>query len=761
MTAFGQSDLQSKTIAGLSQKVTVKRDGRSIPYISAENEKDLYFAQGYITASDRLWQMDLLRRVARGETAEIFGKAALEEDKRWRRYGFAGISEESLQYLSPQLREALDSYSAGVNAFIATLDDSSLPVEFQILRYRPREWRPADTLVIGKILADALSSTWRLDLIKAAIGSLPKEKFNDLVSVRSEYDVVLLGKDGPLAKKRSAGKVSRAPVSEGLLEQADFEAQLREASLAKVGLFAEDLAASNNWVISGKRTADGKPLLANDPHLQPAAPGIWYMAFLESPGMRVSGVTFPGVPGIVLGHNDHIAWGATNVGPDVQDLYLETVDEKGKFKSPTGWDHPRIRKEQIMVRTNILKPDTEPVSFDVEESRNGVVVVEENGKKYSLKWTARDPHNNDFGAFFLLNRAKDWNDFNSALQTYRGASQNFVYADDKGHIGWHIAGAIPLRSTGDGSLPYDGATDDGKWIGNIPYEELPWLFDPPAGFIITANQRTVGTDYKYPQLVRDIAPPWRARRLYELISKEPKATMDTVNAAQHDVFNIPLSNLAKEILKAGSASQETVDLLKFWDGKMVPDSRAALLVNEIRNCIATKIADANKPAPLNVIRERILDRAVRERSSIWLPKEFADYPSLIKACDAEAAGSLTKRFGDDRTKWVWGKISASRFGHPLAAAPLIGQQFVIPAVGLEGSGQTPNVGSFVSMRFIASPPNWDITRHVIPLGESGDPRSEYFKDQFDAWKGGSPLSFPFSEGAISKAARVTITLTPK
>lgn len=738
---------QDVKLSGLSKSVTVSRDARSVPYIIAENEADLYFVQGYTTASDRLWQMDLMRRVARGETAELFGKLTLEEDKRWRRFGFAKVADESIQYLSPDLKAALENYANGVNAYIDSLSTEQLPIEFRILQYKPRHWTPSDTIVIGKILADALSTTWRQDLLKASLKDLDPAKLADLTEVRTEYDVINFGKDTAVKKAVAWNDVD--PVDANLLAAAERQDAIRRSSLERVGMFAEDLAASNNWVISGKRTADGKPLLANDPHLRPTAPGIWYLSHLETPTMRVAGVTFPGVPGIVLGHNEYIAWGATNVGPDVQDLYIEAAS-----------DTAAVRKEVINVRGSVLKPETTPETIEVTETKNGPVIIEEGDKKYALKWTAFDPKNSDFAAFFLLNRAKDWNGFKQALSTYRGASQNFVFADVKGNIGWQIAGAIPLRRTGDGSLPYGGSKTDGDWTGLIPFNELPNLYNPPSGFIVTANQRIAGNDYKYPQLIRDFAAPWRARRLYDLISKEPKATMDTVNAAQHDAFNIPLKNLANRITEGGTAGAETVALAKSWNGVMTPDSQAALVVNEIRMCMANKIADANKPVPAYVIRERILDRALKTDSKLWLPDGVAGYDVLIKTCDSESSAALAKRFGIDRAKWTWGTASISTFPHPLAAAPFIGGQFATPTVALQGSGQTPNVASFVSMRLIASPGNWDATRHVIPLGQSGDPKSPHYKDQFDSWRTGEPKILPFSKEAIVKAVTATVTYQP-
>jgi penicillin amidase len=278
--AAAQAPVARVLVEGTEHEVTVLRDIRDIPYITASSDADLYFAQGYVTAGDRLWQMDLMRRVARGRTAEIFGRARLEEDKRWRRFGFSANVEQSLKTLSPELRAALDDYARGVNAYIAGLNEDSLPLEFKILQYRPEPWTATDTLVIGKILADALSTTWQNDLMRASAASLPKEKFADLTNIVTPLDVVLFGKDGSVGGERASGSSAAGPET---LTAAAADGELRRSSLELVGLYAEDLAASNNWVISGKRTADGKPILANDPHLAPSAPGIWYMTHLTAP----------------------------------------------------------------------------------------------------------------------------------------------------------------------------------------------------------------------------------------------------------------------------------------------------------------------------------------------------------------------------------------------------------------------------------------------------------------------------------------------
>lgn len=758
---YGFAQSVDVAVSGLSGEVTVRRDQRLIPYIEAGNDLDLYFAQGYVTASDRLFQMDLMRRLSRGETAEIFGRTTIEEDKRWRKFGFAKISEDSLAIMNPELKAALESYTRGVNAFIATLDEKTLPVEFRILQYRPAPWRPSDTLMIGKILSDALSTTWRNDVMRLSVQSLPKEKLADLTNQVTPYDVILFGNDS----KAATVSVSASSITgsvESFLAAADREDEIRKRSLERVGLFAEDLAASNNWVISGKRTADGKPILANDPHLAPTAPGIWYLSHLSTPTMRVSGVTVPGVPGIILGHNSDIAWGATNVGPDVQDLYLETFNDKGEYKTPSGWQTAVKRTETIRFRANPLSPALQEEKLEVVETRNGPVIFEDSGKKYALKWTAFDPKNTEFEVFYRWNRAKSWDDFKTALRSYGGAAQNFVYADTKGNIGWYAASKIPIRRVGDGALPYDGSTTDGDWIGFIPFDELPNLYNPPSGMIVTANQRIVGTSYKYSQMSRDAATPWRARQIVNTLNAKQKLTVEDVRAAMFDSGNLAVEMIAKAIVKNNAASPETLALFRNWDGKMTPDSTAALLASDIRICMGNKVADANKPAPATIIRERVLNWAVERQSPLWLPAEFKDYASLMKYCDEAVRGGFAdpKRYGPDPSNWKWGKIWQSRFPHPLAAAPLIGSQFQTPAVPISGSGQSPNVGSAVSMRHIAVPGNWDATSHVIPLGQSGDPKSTHFKDQFDAWSTGKTATFPFNRAAVERSTVSTQILKP-
>src|SRR5690242_20061472 len=347
---------QSLKIKGLKERVTITRDERGIPYIDAKNDDDLYFAQGYATAADRLWEMDLFRRNARGELAEILGNGALEQDKLHRTYGFAQEAEAEVAQASPKSLAIFEAYARGVNAYAASLDPKSMPPEFQILQYSFRPWTPADSLIIIKIFAESLSTTWRLDLMRQAMASLPAEKRNALLVEASPLDVLVVGKDTNAKPASAKSLLLKSPTGDRLSVQAltalAHNQDVAAAALDRIGFHADALAASNNWVVSGSHTVTGKPLLANDPHLPSSAPSIWHMVHLNAPGVRVAGITAPGVPGVIIGHNDRIAWGFTNVGPDVQDLYIEKFDPANpkRYQTPQGWQDAVVRQEQIKVR---------------------------------------------------------------------------------------------------------------------------------------------------------------------------------------------------------------------------------------------------------------------------------------------------------------------------------------------------------------------------------------------------------------------------
>lgn len=783
-----QAPASAVEIAGLRERVTIRRDERGIPYIEAMNDIDLYFAQGYATASDRLWQMDLLRRTARGELAEIFGRDALKQDQEHRVYGFAGVAEAEVAQATAQARAALDAYARGVNAYIASRDTNTLPKEFQILQDKPRLWTSADSLIVTKLLAEVLNTTWQTDIMRATLASLPAEKRDALLPETSPLDVLITGTDNAPKKSGLSKGISNAPaqldsssVTAETVATLQALAERKETlarALAGVGLYAEDRAASNNWVVSGKRTASGKPLLANDPHLSPSAPPIWYMAHMSAPGQRVAGVTLPGLPGVVIGHNEYIAWGFTNVGPDVQDLYVEKFDKDNprKYLTPAGWREAEVRHEEIKVRKSFGSSETESVPLDVTVTRHGPIIFEKNNTRYALRWTALDPKLNDAEGFYALNRARNWKEFRAALSTYTGPMQNMVYADADGHIGYYAAGRVPIRKSGDGSVPYDGATDAGEWTGFIAFDALPHLFDPPSGIIVTANQRIVGRDYTH-FLTHQWPAPYRARRILDLLQAKQRLTADDFRAIQGDTYSISAATFAREVSKlaretahtaTGDKWRETISLFENWDGRMNADSRAALLAATMRAAFRNRILTAALGPELFKgygwsNSDTLIDRIITEKPREWLPKEFKDYAELLRASEKEARETLAKRFGADESQWTWGRSAQVTFPHPLARAPLIGLQFTIPTFPQNGSGgntATVNVGRNVSMRLIADPADWDKTQQGIPLGESGDPSSPHWSDQLADWRAVTPRAFPFTKAAVASATKKMLTLTP-
>lgn len=376
---------------------------------------------------------------------------------------------------------------------------------------------------------------------------------------------------------------------------------------------------------------------------------------------------------------------------------------------------------------------------------------------------------------YLINRARNWKDFSSALESFTAPTQNIIYADTAGHIGYHAAGVIPIRRSGDGSVPYDGSTDEGNWDKFIPIDKLPTLYDPPSGIIVTANQRIVGTSYPY-FLTHSWAQPYRARRILDLLNQKPKLTTDDFRRIQGDVYsigNVLFAHESSKILRSQLKPDETklrelLDAFDGWDGLVNADSRVAPIVQQMRIAFRSRILTAALGDDLVKIYQwsnfdTTIDRLIAEQPKDWLPKEFTSYADLLRACYEDANKVLAKNLGEDESKWRWGEMVKVNFRHPLAGAPLIGLQFTIPPFPQNGTGgvaATVNVGANVSMRLIADASNWDNTQHGITLGESGVPTSPHWKDQLDDWRAATPRTFPFTEAAVASATVSSLVLEP-
>jgi len=758
-----QTSRESISFPSLADEVTIRRDERGVPFIEATNEPDLYFAQGYATAEDRLWQMDFLRRTARGELAEIVGRSALEVDKLHRIYGFRSVAETLKKRASNHTREVLEAYARGVNAFIDRCDAKSLPLEFQVLQYQPKHWTPLDSLALGKLFAEKLSFTVEADLLRALLSDLPPERTAWLLPATSPLDLI--------AARQSAVESNEFKET----ELAIFAEVLKGMRRARAVTNGDSEIGSNSWVAGGDKTVSGKPMLASDPHLPPGSPSIWHIVHLSTDDLRVAGVAVPGVPGVMIGHNEWIAWGVTNLCPDVQDLYVEQFDTTTgrSYKTPNGWREAEIRTEEIAIRKAPDGSANAPVKLEVKVTRHGPIIFETGSMALALRWTAIDDDIIDLDTFLALNRARNWNDFATALSGYGGPPQNFTYADTAGHIGYYAAGRIPIRKSGDGSVPYDGTTDDGEWTGFVPFAELPHVFDPPSATVVSANQRIVDDAYPH-HLTHNWRVPYRARRIHELLQAKPQFSIEDFLTIQRDTYSYPDAIFAREIVKLGERSPETsiewrelVDHLSGWDGYSNAESAVLPLVFEMRKAFRTYILTEAIGSERTQTYEwrnegTFVDRLIIQRPRSWLPAEFASYESLLLACYRGAVNKLTEKLGPNRERWTWGRLAQVRFPHPLENLGPVAAKFATRTFlqNTGGSMPTVNAGSRVSMRFIVDLSDWDSTRLCLPLGESGVHSSPHREDQLDEWRDVEPRVLPFSETAIANATHSLLFLEP-
>lgn len=745
--ALPQVDGEAR-LPGLAAPVTVRRDGLGVPHVQASSLPDLMRAQGYVTAQDRMWQMDLMRRRAEGQLAEAFGEAALPADRDIRTLGLLDAARRNLPLVPPDLRALVDAYADGVNAWLSTHADE-LPLEFRLLRYAPRPWEAVDTLAVGKLLALDLAQGWEDEALRATLfDRLPADVREMLFPRLFAQDRILIGRDVPL------------PAGAG-------------EALAETG------RGSNNWVISGAHTATGRPLLANDPHLALGVPSIWSAVHLTAPELDVAGVVLPGTPGVILGRNRRLAWGCTNVHDDSADLYVEELDPRDstRYRARDGWEPVQTRHESIRVRVGPLASSWRTVDHVVRLTGHGPLVAI-GARQYALRWTALQDDAVELPAFARIERAGSWDEFRAALRSYPGPSQNFVYADADGHIGWYSAGRLPIRRGGDGSRPYAAANPDGDWLGYVPFDELPHVFDPPSGRIVTANNRLVGTQYPY-KVTRGGIGPWRAAALFERLESREGWTADEMARLQGERLSLPHRDLARVLVDAagrhrGDAAWGAIaHEMTGWDGRLEPDSRKAALAVLTMRAVGTRVIlprlQGSPRGPALARRMAAIHKLILERPASWVPRGDGDWDGVLLRAWRTAEGEIAQRLGPDRSRWTWGALNVIAVQHPLArAASVLAPLLSPPAVAMGGFSTTPNVLNIApsgaiegpSMRFVANLADPDDTRLVNFMGQSGHAASEHYADQFDAWRNVETRRLPFTAAAVAREARHTLTLVP-
>ena len=673
--------------APISAEARIARDAKGVPHIQAASWEDAIFLQGYAMAQDRLWQMDGLRRRAAGELAEIVGQPALESDREARRMNLRPIAEMQERALVPQQRAVLAAFARGVNYFIET-HRNRLPLEFTLLRYDPRPWAPSDCLLAGLEMYRTLTNSWR--------GELLKEKMLQ-TGERSKVDFLF-------------------PVRTG----------------------HEPQPGSNAWAVAGSRTASGKPILANDPHLEFSIPSPWYLVHLTAPGLNVTGATIIGLPAVIVGHNDRIAWGATNLQFDVEDLYRE----QGRVA---------VRMEQDAIP--VKGASAIPIALGI--TARGPLFLSDAGTQYALHWTANVAGGLTF-PFLDLDRAHNWTEFRAALEHYGGPGQNFVYADIDGNIGYQAAGMLPIRAACAGETPVEEAACD--WQGFIPFEKLPSAYNPPAGMIVTANQNPFPADYPY-QVNGNFAAPYRANQIRALLGAHRKWKAEDMLSVETDVYSAFDSFLAQQTVAAYDAQktkpanpqmQEAVGVLRAWKGQMQKGLAAPMLVsliyNQVRRQMAERAATGMGDVYTNFMAPSVVEKLLRERPPDWFP----DYDAVLLRCLTGALDAGQKIQGSSVSRWDYGQYMSLEIVNPVVGRlPLIGRFFDIGPVSMSGAGTT--VKQYTrrlgpSLRMIVDLGDLEHSFANLATGESAQVLSSHYKDQWDAYYAGR--SFPMQYGKV-------------
>jgi penicillin amidase len=761
----------SVSVPGLSAPVSVTRNSQGVPTIEAANLDDLFFAQGYVTAQDRLFQMDLMRRAAAGELSEVVGEVALKHDRQQRILGIRAAAEKGLAAITPEDRQQFNAYAQGVNAFIKWHGER-LPLEFRLLHYTPRPWNVQDSLMIAYQMVQTLSTSPRDALTRERIlAKLGPELTSDLY-VNTSWRDHPPGADPPTPEPLPpvSDKSSRTAVIFAsphriteLLWQPWLEPFFRNGNFP---------IGSNNWVVSGAHTVTGKPLLSNDMHLGHQMPNLWYEAHLRSGSFDVAGVTLPGYPYVIVGHNQRVAWGFTNVGPTVEDVYVEKFNELGQYLTTQGWKQPDTRHEVIKIKG---KPD---VALDVQSTRHGPIVTElEPGesRKIALRWTLYEGIRSPF---FKIDSAQTWQEFRHAFSELDAPAQNVVYADVDGNIGYQTTGKIPIRASGDGSLPVDGSDNAHEWTGYIPFDKLPSVFNPSSGVIGTANSRITPDGYPYSVSIEWEAP-WRTDRIYRVLesgkkfSRADMLSLETDTSSELDRFMA--DKIVDAIDHAGNPSpqaRKAANILRQWTGQMSAESAAPTIASETRDelkrlLLESKLGTANDDSQLSWksykwMQETVwLENVLTTQPARWLPQNFSNYNELILAATEHALKKAPQELGS----WRWGSQNSLTIQNPILGQVPILRRW-------SGTGTNPQSGSVYTVkavgdahgpseRFTADISDWDMSTLNTVTGQSGNFLSPYYMDQWQAWYTGYTFALQFSRTAVVNSAAHRLLLEPK
>ncbi len=766
-------------IEGISAPVVIRRDGHGVPHIEASSQDDLFMAQGYVTAQDRLWQMDTFRRNAYGELAELIGPALVPHDRMQRVLQFRKIAARIYANLDPADKARLDDYARGVNSFIAQHQDS-MPAEFRLLAYRPQPWTGEDSIVVGLSMEQTLDTHWDTKLVRELIAAkLQNPKLEaDLYPVGSWRDRPPTGEVIDWSQPHPAPPGTNEDEDEDNTQahRAPTGGEELRGLHALLGLPKCEgcTMGSNNWVIAGGHTASGKAMLSNDMHLELTEPNIWFMADLSAPGYHAAGVTLPGMPCVIAGHNEHVAWGITALYADVQDLYLEKLDGKGNFEDLDGsWRPLAVDHEVIKVR------GSKDVVVDVQSTTHGPLLnamLPREKRPIALKWTIYDPTLNLI-PIYQINVASSAAEFTSALSAWCWPSLNIVYDDDQGHIGYHAVGKVPLHMGGHGifgkPLSHDVGTNRAEWSGYVPFEQMPSAFDPPSGFLATANSR-VTTDKSPYMLTLEWASPYRTERIYKVLQGRDQLKPADMLALQSDVYSEVDQELGHRFAyaidhtpNADDRLKQAADLMRSWDGRLTADSAAASIVTQTRMALWPLILEPKLGKDAAAVY-RWSESAFAEEEIImhaspdWLPPTYKNWDTLLT--EAVRQGMTNGKAPADVAQWSYGSWHRLDIEHPLARfLPLIGR--------IAGTGSQPFSGDTTtvkqadgahgpSQRFTLDWSNVDSATENITLGESSDPYSLYFRDQWNDWYGGTTFALPFTPAAVAAQTRHTLRLLP-